>query len=190
MAKKGSTDKPSTKEWAKHLRPKGKRDAAKAERTNSKKDIKERLHENVTIDSKKKFENFLENLKNTDNEALIESVKTGFKACFESDADLEHTIGNYYYDSRAGKYYDKSSDMYVDADVVNNMLNAQQRSGRVNNEVLGQAFKLGLIDGRDYQKNHSRVMWDDNMMNKMFRNAKNAGINVTELFEKAKAEFS
>jgi len=81
MAKKGSTGTPSTKEWAKHLKPEGKRDAAKSERKNAKKDIKERLHESIMYN--KKFENFLESLKGNGQDNLIESVKTGFRVCFE-----------------------------------------------------------------------------------------------------------
>ena len=45
MAKKGSTGKPATTEWAKHLRAKGKRNAAKADRKELKKDIKERIRD-------------------------------------------------------------------------------------------------------------------------------------------------
>ena len=43
MAKKGSTGTPSSEEWAKHLRPFGKKEAAKSERVNSKEDISKRL---------------------------------------------------------------------------------------------------------------------------------------------------
>jgi len=39
MAKKGSTGKPATKEWAKHLKKYGKKSAAKAERKNIKKEL-------------------------------------------------------------------------------------------------------------------------------------------------------
>lgn len=136
----------------------------------------------------KKFENFLESLKGNGQDKLIETVKTGFQAFVESE--LEHTIGNYYYDSGVGKYYDKSRDMYVEAGEVEGMLRNQQQGGMINNEVLKQAFKLGLIDGRDYQKNHSIATWDEEMSNKMDRNAKAKGISVVELFEKAKKEFS
>ena len=36
------------------------------------------------MDSKQKFETFLESLKKNDNKALIESVKKGFKVCYEN----------------------------------------------------------------------------------------------------------
>ena len=36
------------------------------------------------MNSKQKFENFLESLKKNGNKALIESVKKGYKVCFES----------------------------------------------------------------------------------------------------------
>lgn len=138
--------------------------------------------------NKTRFKNFLESLKGSGQNELIEAVKQGFQACFENE--LEYTgIGSYYYDSKAGKYYDKSTDMYVEDDVVQNLQNAQQRSNSVNNEVLKQAFKLGLIDGRDYQRNHSRVNWDEKMSHKMHINAKAKDISVVDLFEKAKEEY-
>ena len=133
------------------------------------------------------FINFLEGLKSNDNNTLIESVKQGFQACFEGE--LEHTIGTYYYDPSVGRYYNKATDFYVDESEVRELLDARQRSTAINNEVLGQAFKLGLIDGNDYRKNHSKLTWDENMSNKMIRNAKSAGINVTDLFKKVKKEF-
>lgn len=39
----------------------------------------------------KKFENFLESLKGKGQDALIESVKTGFRACLEA-SDYEHRL--------------------------------------------------------------------------------------------------
>jgi len=39
------------------------------------------------MNSKQKFENFLESLKKNDNKALIESVKKGFQVCFEGIYD-------------------------------------------------------------------------------------------------------
>jgi len=135
----------------------------------------------------KKFNKFLESLKDNGNEMLIESVKQGFQACFEGE--LEHTIGTYYYDPSVGRYYNKATDFYVDESEVRKLLDASQRSNAINNEVLRQAFKLSLIDGNDYQKNHSKLTWDENMSNKMIRNAKSAGISVTDLFEKAKKKF-
>ena len=185
MAKKGSTGKPATKEWAKHLKPHGKRDAAKKERIHSKADIKERLNENATHNDK--FKTFLEALKGNGNDALIENIKLGYRVCFEG---LEHTIGPYYYDSKAGKYYNKSSDMYVDAGEVESQLNAQQNAVNVYNAVLSKAFKLGLIDAKDFQRNHSRVQWDERMSDRMHRAAKAKGISVVDLFNEAKKEFS
>jgi len=138
-------------------------------------------------DAKSKFESFLDNMKGSGNDVLIESIRAGYKVCMESE--LEHTIGPYYYDSRAGKYYNKSTDMYVDNAEVDNQLQAQQNAVKINNEVLTQAFKLGLIDGKDYQRNHSRVTWDEKMSGKMDRNAKEKGISVVELYEKAKERY-
>ena len=41
------------------------------------------------MNSKQKFENFLESLKKNGNKALIESVKKGFRACLEYNEDEE-----------------------------------------------------------------------------------------------------
>ena len=47
------------------------------------------------MNNKQKFENFLESLKGKDQDALIESVKSGFQACYEGveeDYDDDYDI--------------------------------------------------------------------------------------------------
>ena len=140
------------------------------------------------MNKNQKFDYFLEGLKGNGHDNLIEIVKRGFKVCLENE--MEYTgVGDYYYEPKTGKYYNKSSDIYVEPAVVHNLQNAQQTSVNVNNDVLKQAFKLGLIDGRDFQKNHSRINWDEKMSQKMHHNAKEKGISVIELFEKAKEGY-
>jgi len=84
MSKKGSTGKPVTTTWGKHLTASAKKGSAKAERRNSKEDVQKRLQENESS-ANNKFINFLESLKDNTNSTLIESVKKGFKACCENE---------------------------------------------------------------------------------------------------------
>ena len=42
------------------------------------------------MNSKQKFENFLESIKKNDNKVLIESVKKGFQVCFEGMEGVEY----------------------------------------------------------------------------------------------------
>lgn len=180
MAKKGSTGTPSSTEWAKHLRPFGKKEAAKCERKNAKECIEDDKKNLQEASMNSKFMKFLESLKANDNEMLIESVKQGFRACFEGE--LEHTIGTYYYDPSVGKYYNNATDFYVDESEVRELLDARRKKISINNEVLKKAFELGLIDGNDYRKNTHRLSWDTAVSDKMVRNAKSAGVSVTDFY--------
>jgi len=66
------------------------------------------------MNSKQKFENFLESLKGKDQDTLIESVKQGFRVCFEEMGDLdedeieeddEEGDDEYRYGDRRRSYY-------------------------------------------------------------------------------------
>jgi len=85
MAKKGSTGKEVTTEWAKHLRPFGKKEAAKCERKNAKACIEDDKKNLQEASMNKKFIKFLESLKDGKHNSLIESVKKGFQACCENE---------------------------------------------------------------------------------------------------------
>lgn len=134
---------------------------------------------------KQKFNNFLESLPPND---LSETIKTGFNKIFESDESLEHAIDEYYYDSKAGKYYDKSRDMYADSTDVQNRMDNAQKSNRVNNNMLSLLLKNDLINGNEYTKLHSRTQWPEAIMTRVHNDAKSKGITMTELWNKAKSE--
>lgn len=46
------------------------------------------LKKDTIMSNSQKFENFLESLKGHGNDSLIESVKSGFKTCIESEEDV------------------------------------------------------------------------------------------------------
>jgi len=105
------------------------------------------------------------------------------------DPDLEHTIGDYYYDRKEGKYYDKARDMYVESSEVQDRLYNQQLMVNINNDVLKRVLKLGLINGNEYLRNHSRVTWDETFSNELHRRAKEKGISIMELFMEEKQKY-
>jgi hypothetical protein len=53
------------------------------------------------MNNKKQFKNFLESLKGNNQDALIESVKNGFQACFES-WQTDNNVNDYDYDITGG----------------------------------------------------------------------------------------
>jgi hypothetical protein len=143
-----------------------------------------------------KFEEFLESLKGHDQDSLIESVKEGFRALVENEleqvrdskeGELEHVIGNYYYDSKAGKYYDKSTDFYVKPNVVQRQLDAVSNRVKVNNEVAGKLLKLGTINGNQYQQLIGKRDWPDEIAAKLF---KEKGISLFDLYKETKSEMN
>jgi len=149
------------------------------------------------MNSNQKFMNFLENMKGTGNDALVESISSAYNIIFENgetnisnDPDLEHTIGDYYYDNKAGRYYDRSSDVYVDDDTVNRVLNARSDGVRLNNKVLGMMLKEGILNGKEYRKLMGRVDWDENIMRGVWKRAEDKGINISDMFTEAKAKDS
>ena len=46
------------------------------------------------MDSRQKFENFLESLKGEGQDTLIESVKEGFQACYEDNEPIEIKVSD------------------------------------------------------------------------------------------------
>ena len=62
------------------------------------------------MNKKQKFENFLESLKGKDQDALIESVKSGFQACYEGveeDYDDDDDDSRNYEDERYRMDFEK-----------------------------------------------------------------------------------
>ena len=45
----------------------------------------------MNMNNAKKFENFLESLKGNGQDGLVESIKSGFQTCFESEEDPHET---------------------------------------------------------------------------------------------------
>lgn len=149
------------------------------------------------MNNKQKFLNFLESMKCAEHTALVESISTAYNMIFEndgsnisSDPDLEHVIADYYYDNKAGRYYDRSSDIYVDDETVNRVLNARSDGVRLNNTVLGMMLKAGVLNGKEYQKLMGRVDWDENIMRGVWKRAENKGVSISDMFTEAKAKDS
>ena len=124
-------------------------------------------------------------------DGLVKSVEKEFCETMMESADesLEHAIGDYFYDRKVGKYYHKPSDIYVDNDEVDAQYHARHVAVQRNNYVLKELVKLDIIPSNLYSKMYNSVSWDEEKFRPVADAAKKKGIDIYELFVKAREEI-
>ena len=138
-----------------------------------------------------KFVKFLESVKSHDP-ALVETIELGFKVWLESEysddlAGLEHVTDQYYYEPKAGQYYDRSSDAYLDKHdtTVHDLLEFKSRAQQRNDRVLRLLIEDGIISSKHLGRNLGRRTWDDELSHTINKRLREKGKNLSEYFERA-----
>lgn len=120
------------------------------------------------------MEQFIDSLKTPKTESFLENVvKRGMKLCFEG---LEEPINVYgrtlQYDSKMGKYYDPSKDMYIENDEYDYLRNSDDKAQQKFKQLMILATKQSTSP-REINKfiNGSHLHWNQPSANELQQEA-------------------